>query len=216
MKKTRKNSIIITVSLLLAFVIWTLLVKIVDVEAIGPNNTKVGFATLNGAFHAFTGVNMMLYAITDWLGLVPVAVVLGYGFFGLVQWIKRKSILKVDRDIIALGIFYVAVVGVYVLFEYLVINYRPILIEGYLEASYPSSTTMLVACVMPTAMIWIKKRIRNSILRRATLALIAIFIGFMVISRLISGVHWLSDIVGGILVSSGLVSAYFFATGFDN
>ena len=216
MKKTRKNSIIITVSLLLAFVIWTLLVKIVDVEAIGPNNTKVGFATLNGAFHAFTGVNMMLYAITDWLGLVPVAVVLGYGFFGLVQWIKRKSILKVDRDIIALGIFYVAVVGVYVLFEYVVINYRPILIEGYLEASYPSSTTMLVACVMPTAMIWIKKRIRNSILRRATLALIAIFIGFMVISRLISGVHWLSDIVGGILVSSGLVSAYFFATGFDN
>ena len=216
MKRTRKNSIIITVSLLLAFVIWTLLVKIVDVEAIGPNNTKVGFATLNGAFHAFTGVNMMLYAITDWLGLVPVAVVLGYGFFGLVQWIKRKSILKVDRDIIALGIFYVAVVGVYVLFEYVVINYRPILIEGYLEASYPSSTTMLVACVMPTAMMRIKKRIRNSILRRATLALIAIFIGFMVISRLISGVHWLSDIVGGILVSSGLVSAYFFATGFDN
>ena len=216
MKKTRKNSIIITVSLLLAFVIWTLLVKIVDVEAIGPNNTKVGFATLNGAFHAFTGVNMMLYAITDWLGLVPVAVVLGYGFFGLVQWIKRKSILKVDRDIIALGIFYVAVVGVYVLFEYVVINYRPILIEGYLEASYPSSTTMLVACVMPTAMMRIKKRIRNSILRRTTLALIAIFIGFMVISRLISGVHWLSDIVGGILVSSGLVSAYFFATGFDN
>lgn len=216
MKKTRKNSSIITVSLLLAFVIWTLLVKIVDVEAIGPNNTKVGFATLNGAFHAFTGVNMMLYAITDWLGLVPVAVVLGYGFFGLVQWIKRKSILKVDRDIIALGIFYVAVVGVYVLFEYVVINYRPILIEGYLEASYPSSTTMLVACVMPTAMMRIKKRIRNSILRRATLALIAIFIGFMVISRLISGVHWLSDIVGGILVSSGLVSAYFFATGFDN
>lgn len=210
MKKTRKNSIIITVSLLLAFVIWTLLVKIVDVEAIGPNSTKVGFATLNGAFHAFTGVNMMLYAITDWLGLVPVAVVLGYGFFGLVQWIKRKSILKVDRDIIALGIFYVAVVGVYVLFEYVVINYRPILIEGYLEASYPSSTTMLVACVMPTAMMRIKKRIRNSILRRATLALIAIFIGFMVISRLISGVHWLSDIVGGILVSSGLVSAYFF------
>ena len=216
MKKTRKNSIIITVSLLLAFVIWTLLVKIVDVEAIGPNNTKVGFATLNGAFHAFTGVNMMLYAITDWLGLVPVAVVLGYGFFGLVQWIKRKSILKVDRDIIALGIFYVAVVGVYALFEYLVINYRPILIEGYLEASYPSSTTMLVSCVMSTAMMRIKKRIRNSILRRATLALIAIFIGFMVISRLISGVHWLSDIVGGILVSSGLVSAYFFATGFDN
>ena len=216
MKKTRKNSIIITVSLLLAFVIWTLLVKIVDVEAIGPNNTKVGFSTLNGAFHAFTGVNMMLYAITDWLGLVPVAVVLGYGFFGLVQWIKRKSILKVDRDIIALGIFYVAVVGVYVLFEYVVINYRPILIEGYLEASYPSSTTMLVACVMPTAMMRIKKRIRNSILRRTTLALIAIFIGFMVISRLISGVHWLSDIVGGILVSSGLVSAYFFATGFDN
>ena len=208
MKKIRKTCINVSVSLLLAFVIWTVLVGLCDVEAIGPNGTEVGFATINGAFHKLTGVNMTLYTITDWLGLVPIAVSLGFAICGLSQWIKRKSITRVDRDIITLGIFYIAVAATYILFELVVINYRPILIAGNLEASYPSSTTMLVACVMPTAMIQASRRIKKAPLRGVILIIISAFIAFTVIGRVLSGVHWLSDIIGGMLVSAGLVTAY--------
>lgn len=194
--------------LIAVFVLWTVLVSVVDVRAIGPNGSSVGFATLNGYVHNLTGVNMRLYSITDWLGLVPIGVAFGFAVLGLVQWVGRKSLFKVDRSILALGGFYVAVMAVYILFEFVVINYRPVLIDGYLEASYPSSTTMLVMCVMPTAMMQLHARIKSDVFRRCVLISIAAFTAFMVIGRLASGVHWLTDIIGGALVSAGLVITY--------
>jgi undecaprenyl-diphosphatase len=142
---------------------------------------------------------MTLYTATDWLGLLPLTFMLGFALLGLIQLIKRKSIFKVDRSILILGGFYVAVAAAYVFFEKVVINYRPILISGILEASYPSSTTMLVLCVMPTALLQLNKRIRNKALKLSTNIIITAFTVFMVIARLVSGVHWLTDIVGGCL-----------------
>ena len=191
-----------------AFVLWTVLVSVVDVRAIGQNASSVGFATLNGYVHNLTGVNMFLYTITDWLGLVPIGVAFGFAVLGLVQWVGRKSLFKVDRSILALGGFYILVLAMYIFFEIVVINYRPVLIDGYLEASYPSSTTMLVMCVMPTAMMQLHARIKSDVFRRCVLISIAAFTAFMVIGRLISGVHWLTDIIGGALVSAGLVITY--------
>ena len=196
-------------SLLIAFVLWTVLVCFVDVQAIGPEGSSVGFATLNGYVHDLTGVNMSLYAITDWLGLVPIGVAFVFAVLGLVQWIKRKIILKVDRSILALGGFYIVVMAVYILFEMVVINYRPTLIDGYLEASYPSSTTMLVMCVMPTAMMQLRARIKNKVFSRCVMVAITAFIAFMVIGRLVSGVHWITDIIGGALVSAAIVLMYY-------
>ena len=209
MKKKSRRLFFLGASLLAAFVLWTVLVCFVDVQAIGPEGSSVGFATLNGCVHDFTGVNMSLYVITDWLGLVPIGVAFGFAVLGLVQWIKRKSILKVDRSILALGGFYIVVMAVYILFEMVVINYRPTLIDGYLEASYPSSTTMLVMCVMPTAMMQFRARIKNDVIRRCVTIAIAAFIAFMVIGRLVSGVHWITDIIGGALVSAAIVWMYY-------
>lgn len=205
----KKKYFLISSLLIVSFALWTLLISIVDVKAIGPNGSYVGFATLNGAFHNLTGAHMWLYTVTDWLGLVPIAFCLGFAIFGLVQWIKRKSLLKVDLSILTLGGFYLLVMATYILFEYVVINYRPVLINGYLEASYPSSTTMLVMCVMPTALMQLSSRIKNKILRSILIYLIIGFTAFMVIGRLISGVHWITDIIGGALVSSGLVLMYY-------
>ena len=208
MKNTDKKKFIVGAGFLAAFVLWTVLVRLVDVRAIGPSGSSVGFATLNGYVHELTGVNFPLYTITDWLGLVPVGVAFGFAILGLVQWIKRKSLLKVDRSLLALGGFYVVVLAAYLFFEIVVINYRPVLLGGYLEASYPSSTTMLVMCVMPAAMIHLHERIKNDVFRRCVMISIAVFIVFMVIGRLVSGVHWLSDIIGGTLISAGLVMIY--------
>ena len=208
MKKKNRNSMIAGFALLAGFVLWTVLVRTVDLKAIGPQASSVGFASFNGWFHALTGVNMTLYTITDWLGLVPICTALGFAVLGLVQLIKRNSLAKVDRSILVLGGFYVVVIAVYLLFEVVVINYRPILINGILEASYPSSSTMLVMCVMPTAIMQLRQRMKNDLLRASVTLAIVIFIAFMVIGRIISGVHWISDIIGGALFSTGLVMIY--------
>ncbi len=207
MKKTKKR-LIIAAGFLAAFVLWTVAVCVVDVQPIGPDGSSVGFAAVNGFVHKLTGVHWSLYIITDWLGLVPIAVCFGFGVLGLIQWIKRKKITKVDKSILALGGFYILVMAVYILFEYVVINRRPVLIDGFLEGSYPSSTTMLVLCVMPTAMMQLRDRIKNKAADRVVLLAISAFTVFMVVGRLVSGVHWASDIIGGILLSAGLVLLY--------
>ena len=194
--------------MLIAFVMWTVAIRFIDVQAIGPQESSVGFATINQFVHNLTGVHMSLYTITDWLGLVPLMFVMGFGTLGLIQWIKRKHLLKVDYSILVLGGFYIVVMAAFVLFEVLVINYRPVLIDGILEASYPSSTTMLVMCVMPTAIMQFDTRIKNDVLKRCVTYAITAFIVFMVIGRLVSGVHWFTDIIGGALLSTGLVLMY--------
>lgn len=198
----------LAVGLLVVFVAWTLLVKAVDVRPIGPEGSKIGFSAFNSLVHRTVGVNMSLYVITDWLGLVPIATVLGFAALGLCQLIKRKNLLKVDRSIIILGGFYVVVAAVFLLFEVLAVNYRPVLIEGCLEASYPSSTTMLVLCVMPTAVMQLASRIKSQPVKLAVTLLIIAFIAFMVIGRILSGVHWITDIIGGAILSAGLVGIY--------
>ena len=153
----REKRILVTGILMIGlFIIWTVLVCSVDVQKLGETHTKVGFATFNNFFHSLTGVHMWIYTVTDWLGLVPIFVCLLFGVLGLIQLIKRKSLKKVDLDIIFLGVYYVVVILAYLIFEMIPINYRPILIEGYMEASYPSSTTLLVLSVMPTLIFQVK------------------------------------------------------------
>jgi len=201
--------------MLTGFVLWTAAICFVDVSDIGPQKSTVGFSTINKFIHNLTGVHMSLYRITDWLGLVPIGFAIGFAVLGLLQWIRRKHLLKVDHSILALGGFYVVVIAVYALFEVVVVNYRPVLIEGYLEASYPSSTTVLVLCVMPTAMMQFNARIKNGVLKKCIAFAIITYIVFMVIGRLVSGVHWVTDIVGGALLSAGLVIMYFSVSKLD-
>ena len=204
----KRKSFYIGLGLLALFVLWTVALHVVDVRAIGPGGSSVGFATLNKLIHNSTGVHMMLYTITDWLGLVPICLIMGFGVLGLCEWIKRKNLFKVDYNILVLGGFYIVVMAIYIFFEMFVVNYRPILINGYLEASYPSSTTMLAMCVMPTAIMQFNARIKSNGFKKCVNILIAIFIAFMVIARLLSGVHWFSDIIGGALLIGGLVMMY--------
>ena len=214
MKKTKKNFGIAAI-LLGAFVVWTAAVQLVDVQPIGPQGSTVGFATVNSWVHNLTGVHMSLYTVTDWLGLVPIGVAMGFALLGLIQWIKRKHLRQVDYSIIVLGGFYLLVMAAYVLFEVVVINYRPVLINGCLEASYPSSTTMLVLCVMPTTLMQLNARIKSQTLKRWVGFGITAFILFMVIGRLLSGVHWFTDIIGGALLSAGLVMLYYSITSLE-
>ena len=206
-----KRTLMTGTGLLVAFALWTVLIARADVQAIGPCGSSVGFAAVNGWFHQLTGVHWLLYTVTDWLGLVPILVCLCFGALGAIQLIRRRSLLRVDKDILLLGLYYLLVIFAYLFFEMVPINYRPILIHGALEASYPSSTTLLVLSVMPTLRFQIGRRAKRPPIRRAAGVFAAAFSAFMVIGRLIAGVHWATDIIGAVLLSAGLFSLYRYA-----
>lgn len=208
MKTKDMKTLISGIAFIIFFVIWTMLIQIIGVQPIGVNGTNIGFAKLNMWFNSIICVNMTLYTITDWLGLVPIFICMIFGLVGFIQLIKRKNLLKVDFDIIFLGVYYVIVILCHLIFEMYPINYRPILINGFMEASYPSSTTLLVLSVMPTLVFQCNQRVKNITLKRFITIFTVAFSVFMVVGRLISGVHWLTDIIGSCLLSAGLFYTY--------
>ncbi len=208
MKNQGKRTLIAGVALVLLFALWTVLILRVDVQPVGQNGTNIGFAAVNTRFHRLTGVHMGVYTVTDWLGLVPIAICVCFGALGLAQWIRRRSLKKVDVDIILLGVYYALVILGYLIFEMIPINYRPIPINGAMEASYPSSTTLLVLSVMPTLKFQLDRRAQSKTVKGLATAFVVLFSAFMAIGRLASGVHWLTDIIGSVLLSAGLYLIY--------
>lgn len=208
MKKENANYFIGGISLLLLFIVFTGIVLTVDVQSIGPEGSHVGLATINAFMLHLFGTNLTWYHITDLIGAIPIAVAFGFGLLGFLQWIKRKSLKKVDGSLLALGGFYMVIILCYMVFEKLIVNYRPILLEGKLEASYPSSHTMLVIGIMGMAIIQFHNRIKHKGVRLMIESLCLFIIVITVIGRLISGVHWFTDMVAGILLGLGLVFLY--------
>jgi len=179
---------------------------IYDVAAIGPAGTKIGFSHLNQFVHDLTGVNMLWYDITDYIGYAAIGICGLFALAGLVQMIKRRSLLKVDREIWALGGLFAAVIGCYVFFEKFIINYRPIIMPGETEpeASFPSSHTMLVMTVLVAVMIVSDKYFGKGL---GVLVRILCFLTTLATigGRLYCGVHWCTDIIGAILLSATLL-----------
>ncbi len=201
--KNKKN-ILICVLLVLISIIYTILVKYVDTSIIGPNGSVVGFSSLNSFVFNLTGNNMTLYKITEILGIIPILIALMYAIIGLIQVIDRKS-LKVDKELIALGILYIIVILIYVFFEKCIINYRPVLIDGILEASYPSSHTLLSICICGSALLINKYLFNNKKIYKYINIISIISMVLIVLGRLLSGVHWASDIIGSIIISITLL-----------
>lgn len=191
-------------------VILIALVRLVDVAPIGVQGTRIGLSHLNQFIFDLFGVNMLWYHITDWLGIAAILTAFVFAVTGLVQLIKRRSLLKVDREILSLGGLYIVVIGLYTLFENVIINYRPIIMPDntHPEASFPSSHTMLVCVIMGSAVRLINKYIKNKTLSKTLRAICFVIIGITIIGRLIAGVHWFTDILGGIMISVTLLSLY--------
>ena len=212
MKKRIQRNFVVTGLLFLLFGLFLMAVRHIDVQAIGADGSSVGLATINQYVFQALGVNLLWYTITDWLGVVAILVAFGFAVLGGIQFITRKSLLRVDADILILGIYYVVVVAVYALFEVFIVNYRPIIMDEGLEPSFPSSHTMIVMCIMMAAVLQFRQRIKNRIVRIvAEIASISVIL-ITVVGRLISGVHWFTDIVGGILLSVALVMLYYSIT----
>lgn len=185
-----------------------LAIKFIDVRAIGPEGSSVGLAAINEAVHSLFGVNLVWYTITDYLGLAAIAIAACFAILGLYQLITRKSLKKVDADIYALAGCYIAAMLVYFIFEHIIISYRPIDLGAGLEASFPSSHTVLSLCITCTAIEQLSRRIKNVPLCIALCAGCGVLGTVIVVGRVISGVHWFTDILGGVLISAAIVLLY--------
>ena len=190
--------------------ILIVLVLFVDVAPIGPEGTEIGLSHLNEAVHNATGVSMRWYELTDQLGLAAILVAGLFALVGAVQLFRRRSLLKVDREILALGVLFLVVIGLYVFFEIDIVNYRPVIMpdETHVEASFPSSHTMLVCATLGGAMLLLGRYIPGKGLRLALQLLCGAAIVVMVVGRLLSGVHWFTDILGGLLISGALLALF--------
>ena len=224
MKKSSKTNLYISLLLWIAFIIYTVSVKFIDVATIGNKLSPVGFSSLNQVFFdlfskvkydgpsadfKFREIN---YNISEILGYVAILVAVFFVFVGFVQLIKYKNFKQIDKNIYALGGFYAVVMFFYALFEVVVVNYRPLLDAntGELEASYPSSHTILTLCILTSALIVLRYIFKNL---SKTLYIITsvVFFAVMVITvatRLMSGVHWFTDILGGVLLSIALLMSF--------
>ena len=202
-----KSKLITGVVFLLLFIGLIVMIKTVDVAAIGPEGTKLGFSGINKDIHEATGVNMTWYNITKYLGYGTLVLAVVFALMGLVQLVQRKSLLKVDRTILTLGGLYVVVLGLYVAFDKIAINYRPVILEGEtsVEPSFPSSHTMLACVVLGSTALVVGQYIKNRTLAMALQVLAWIICAVLVVGRLLSGVHWFTDIIGGVLISVALL-----------
>lgn len=194
--------------LFVLFFIFTLIVRIVDVSAIGPLGSAVGLSGLNGAFADAFGFNEALYDLSKYLGYATLGVAACFAILGLSQLVKGKSLRKVDPAILCLGGFYVVVIAFYALFEVLIINYRPVILDEGLEASYPSSHTMLAVCVAVSGLMMAGRYIRSGTRLIVFRCFLIVIMAAVVVFRLFSGVHWLTDILGSLLLSSALCTAF--------
>ena len=203
--KNKKGYLIGGFAFFLMFIIFTTIIKFVDVKNIGPHNTSVGLATINNFFVNKIGFNNKIYKITEILGIIPIIIVLIYAIIGLYSLIEEKSFKKVNKNLYYLAIFYIILLGIYVLFEQVIINFRPVIIEGILESSYPSSHTILAICICGSSII-----LNNAIFKNNKIAKLENIISFIIIImlpllRFISGVHWFTDIIGGVLLSVSIL-----------
>ncbi len=191
-----------------SFLLLTTAVMYMDKEAIGPQDSVVGLGKINGYVHETVGLNMKWFIVSEWLGWIALALVPGFSVFGLIQLIKRGSLKRVDDNILILGFFYILVALIYAFFEMCIINYRPVILKESLEASFPSSHSMVVLFIMATSITQFRIRIKNALLKNIVVLISALITIITIAARLLSGVHWFTDILGGILLGATLAFAY--------
>ena len=200
--------IITTIALLLLFCALTVALTLVDVRAAGESGAPVGLATLNEWAWNAIGQSELALSISDALGALFIAAVGAFGVTGLVQVIRRKGILRADRELYVMAGGLVVLAAVYVLFEIVIVNYRPVLEDGALAASYPSSHAMLAIAVAGMGMAYLQARAKKGALTYVLYGALNVLSVATVVCRVLGGVHWVTDIVGGMLLGAVIAFAY--------
>lgn len=208
MNTKRIINIILAVVFYIAFGVFTKAVMSYDLQPIGCDGSMVGFGTFNKRWLEQIGTSELWYELTQVIGYLALLICAVFALIGLVQLVKGKSLKAVDPDIICMGILYILCIACYVVFLKVTINVRPVLENGVAESSYPSSHTMLAFCVFASLMIEIKRRITDSGKAMIESIACAFFMCITVFGRMLSGMHWATDIIGAVLISFAFIFTF--------
>lgn len=205
---TARAFLISSIVMFSLFLLLIVLVKTVDVKAVGPNGSKIGFASFNNFLFENLGKNKFWYNFTKVFGIISILIAVGFVGYGVYEIIKKRNLKNIDSDILAMGIVFASLVFVYLFFEIVKVNFRPVLIDGKLEVSFPSSHTMLCLTIFGVATMFACGRLKNVWVKGTCIvgsSLVAILVS---IGRIFAGVHWFTDVLGAILISACLVLLY--------
>ena len=215
---TKKGKFYLSGLFYVLFLALIVLLCVADRQPVGAGDTALGLAKLNvQLYKAFgiggsggTGFRPELYKLTELLGYFAILVLCVFALLGAAQLIRRRSLRKVDREILAMGGLFILTLVLYVFFEKVIINYRPIVLPGESgpEASFPSSHTVLVMVILGSVCMVLKKYISIPWLREAMRALCVLLILAMIAGRLLCGCHWFTDILGGVLLGCALLALF--------
>lgn len=229
----KKTELILSAVFLILFIVLIILLKNVDqgafiAEADGNGKTALPTDSIPGESYVIEDVNAAvitvglsqinekllpprndsIFKITEYLGYAAFLTAFGFACFGAYQLFSRKSFAKVDSDIYVLGAFYTIVICLYFAFAHIGINCRPVFMDGVIEQSFPSSHTVLSLCVFLSAIYQFRRRIPNKTLRVSVCTFCGLLAVVTTVLRYLSGAHWFTDIVGGVLISASLLLAY--------
>lgn len=199
--RKQKIWLVLSVVSLVAFVVWTLVVAFVDVD-------QVGLSHLNQWFWQRCGKHEVWEQITKWLGYLCILAVVGLVAWQIVQWVRRKSLWRVDKNLLFFDVIGIIFFALYIFFEIVIVNYRPLLDNGVAKASYPSTHTLLFATVLPLLIWQVWHYLKNRPWRIVLTVLLTIVLAVGIVGRLFSGVHWFTDIVAGVIASCFLDGLY--------
>lgn len=198
--------------LLLIFIVFTILVKTVDVQYYF-NNTYVGFYSINSKFGEFVtnfGKYESMSKMSDIILYLSFAYIFVLFIFALIELIKNKSFKKLNMNYYLVLGGYVLTVIFYFVFEVVKVNYSPISPIDNLKPSYPSSHVLL-GCMFYllntfTAMKLLKPE--KEWIKPLVFAATGVICLLLIFTRALSSKHWLTDIIASIILVSSLYTLF--------
>lgn len=144
--------------------------------------------------------------ITDIILIAALALLGVFAILGLTEWIRRKSLKKVDRELLAMLPSLVLMAATYFIFDkLLILNTRP---NGSGEPSFPSSHTMATTTIFLMAIIALPKYVKNQPLRIVLDAVMLILIALVSVGRVAANMHWASDVIAALIFSVIFAALY--------
>ncbi len=139
--------------------------------------------------------------------LITALITLGiFVILGLCQWISRKSLKKVDKELLWFPLPLALMAITYVVFDkFLILNTRP---DGSGEPSFPSTHVMVVTTIFLLTAVILPKYIKSKI---ACLVLYLLMLAFVILNgvgRVLANKHWTSDVLGAVGFSFIFVAIY--------
>ena len=150
--------------------------------------------------------------ITNIILILSLIALGAFAVLGLVQWIKRKSLKKVDKQLRWFPLPLALMAATYVVFDKFLpkfFDFMPTRPNGSGEPSFPSTHVMIVATIFFITTIILPKYIKNKVVRIILELLMVIGLALTCTGRVMANMHTPIDVLGGIAFAFIFAEIYF-------